>query len=455
MRSIHAAIFLMVTILSITGCSETGVKMKRDFQLEGTKYISGDPTNKGYSHDEASQFIEFCVDLDSQDDRLPSSKSASHDPTSTNYRPLYDTALWKPIFDSRIEVTKDVISFREGRDKNKDQGWANLYDNIIKRATKAQFDNWTPEGLAEDPRFNGFGPYQLAWRLYQGVGKYNGSYAIAIRGTVFSSKPSVVEDTAFHPVFSNEFLNSSVSFASFNGASMHSGFAHGTFSLLFDDRYGVIRQINEKVPPASRLYIAGHSQGAAMATLTHAFLHYAMKNASAGNNVFGLSGKNYKLKSYAFAQPKPGNYEFSGDFSNITQDSDNAIVINNDIDPVPQVPLTLQDLGDLDHDLAGTSTGMVLFHYISGIGSGIRGLFGRVAEFFTVEVDKGWGYYYNYPTFVPDKNKEKIGSSWNFTSAGHVIWVYGNPADPANKTDPFLQHHAYTYRNLINTQLNP
>ena len=60
--------------------------MKRDFQPD-RHYVSGDPGNKGYKFAEATQFIEFCVDLDSQDDRLPSSKSANHDPMNPNYWP--------------------------------------------------------------------------------------------------------------------------------------------------------------------------------------------------------------------------------------------------------------------------------------------------------------------------------------------------------------------------------
>jgi hypothetical protein len=40
-----------------------------------------------------------------------------------------------------------------------------------------------------------------------------------------------MEDALFHPVFAKNFLNPAVAFASFEGASLHSGFAHATFSL--------------------------------------------------------------------------------------------------------------------------------------------------------------------------------------------------------------------------------
>jgi len=418
--------------------------MKRNFQPD-SQYTSGDPNNKGYKFTEASEFIEFCVELDSQDDRMTA-------PTNPNYIPHINPELWNPtpIYDSRKEVAKDVIAFKGAGETEENKGWGKLYRDILDRASKKPPLAWTAQAFSDDPRYNGFGPYQSAWLLYEGRNENKGAYAIAIRGTVFSALPSAVEDFLFHPVLAQKFLNPAVSFASFEEASIHSGFAHATFSLLLDDRYGILRVLNDKsIPANARLYIVGHSQGASMATLTHAFLHYAMKNATTSSNAFDLLGKNYKLKSYVYAQPKPGNFAFAADFANITQSLDNAIVINNDIDPVPQVPLTLQDLADLDGDLPGTSFLMKTFHYIAGIGSGLHGAVGRIAEPFVKKDDTGFGYYYNYPKLGPI-GQDKIGSSWNFIAAGHVILVYGTPGD---QSDEFLQHHAWTYRNLIKAQL--
>jgi hypothetical protein len=418
--------------------------MKRDFQ-PARQYTSGDPHNKGFKFTEASQFIEFCVELDSQDDRMTAS-------TNPDFTPQIDPRLWNPvpIYDSRKQVARDVISFRNSGETDENRGWTKLYQEILDRGSKEPDSKWTVQAVSEDPRYNGFGPYQSAWVLYEGRNENAGAYAIAIRGTVFSAQPSVVEDVLFHPVVAQQFLNPSVSFASFNGASLHSGFAHATFSLLFDDRYGILRVLHDQpVPANAHLYIVGHSQGASMATLTHAFLHYAMQNSAASSNVFDLYGKNYKLKSYVFAQPKPGNFAFAADFANISQDVDNAIVINNDIDPVPQVPLTLQDLADLDGDLPGSSLGGKILRYLGGIGSGFRGAVSRLAEPIVRKDDAGFGYYYNYAN-LGMIGKDKTASSWNFVAAGHVILVYGTPGDPS---DQFLQHHAWTYRNLIKAQL--
>ena len=305
-------------------------------------YSSGDPSNKGYRYDEAREFIEFCVELDNQDDRL------KHKDDRTLY-PTLDPSRWDPlpIYDSRAKVAKDVVAFKTGSEASELQHWSKLLREIVHRANTKYHGSWNEDTISSDPDLNGFGPWQNAWLLYQGRGAFEGAYTIAIRGTVFSNTSNVAEDAIFHPVIAQEFLSKSVSFADSATATLHSGFTHATFTVMLDDRYGVLRVLHDQgIPANSRLYIVGHSQGAAMATIAHAFLHYAMRNDDASEDRFGLKDKRYKLKSYAFAQPKPGNFGFTADFARFTQEDDNALVINNDIDPVPKVPLTLQATGN-------------------------------------------------------------------------------------------------------------
>lgn len=442
----HAAVssLLIVCACSLLGCATTGGNMTRDYE-PAHEYVSGDSANRGYKFQEASQFIEFCVELDSQDDRMTA-------PDNPHFVAQINPLLWNPVpvYDSRKAVAQDVVDFKDHGETPQNSHWAKLYREIIDRAEQHPPSAWTAQALSNDPRYNGFGPYQSAWVLYEGRNENAGAYAIAIRGTVFSALPSAVEDALFHPVVAKHFLNPAVSFASFDDASLHSGFAHATFSLLLDDRYGILRVLHDRAIPANtHLYIVGHSQGAAMASLTHAFFHYAMLNATEASNPFDLYGKNLKLKSYAFAQPKPGNFAFAADFASITQGTDNAIVINNAIDPVPQVPLTLQDLGDIDGDIPGSSLGAKALHFVSGIGSGFRGAIGRIAEPFVKKDDAGYGYYFNYSQ-LGSIGQDQTASSWNFMAAGHVILVFGKPGDGS---EPFLQHHAWIYRGLIREQL--
>jgi len=84
-----------------------------------------------------------------------------------------------------------------------------------------------------------------------------------------------------------------------DGAEVHTGFAYATFSMLFDAKYGILKTLlDQHVPPGSILFITGHSQGAAMPTLVHAFFYYAMREEK-----YGLTKGQYVLKSYVFAQP--------------------------------------------------------------------------------------------------------------------------------------------------------
>lgn len=422
--------------------------MTTDFKTS-QQYASGDVSIKGYRHEEAKQFIEFCVELDNQDDRL------AHSNDKALY-PAIDASLWnpEPLFDSRWAVAKDVVRFdlvEFSKGNGGDEPWGTLYREIISRATTKHPEGWDKNTIFNDPDLNGFGPWQNAWLLYGGRGEFKGAYAIAIRGTVFSNTPSVAEDAWSHSVGARSFLSQAVQFADSDIANLHSGFAHASFTLLLDDRYGVLRVLKEKNLAAStRLYIVGHSQGAAMATIAHAFMHYAMRNDEREEKpVFDLKGKNYKLKSYGFAQPKPGNHVFSSDFASVTQSSDNAIVINNHIDPVPKVPLTLQATGDLDGDFKGGTFMVKTLHFISGLGSSIRRGVAFLAEPFVKESAKGYSYFYSYDNIKPI-GRDKTAASWDFAPAGHVLFVFGTPGNP---DDPFLQHHATTYRKLIREQL--
>jgi len=408
-------------------------------------YESGDLTNKGYRYEEAKEFVEFCVELDNQDDRLKN----KDDP---NLYPKIDPALWNPtpIYDSRAKVAKDVVNFKSGIEIPQLKHWSKLLQEIIRHADTKYQGQWEEDTIFKDPDLNGFGPWQNAWLLYEGRGAYAGTYAIAIRGTVFSNRPNVAEDAIFHPVVATEFLSKAVQFADSETAALHSGFTHATFTLLLDDRYGILRILHDQgIPANAQLYVIGHSQGAAMATITHAFLHYAMRNDDTSTDKFGLKALHYKLKSYAIAQPKPGNYGFSADFAHITQQTDNAIVINNHIDPVPKVPLTLQATGDLDNDFRGSSLAVRALRFVSGFGSTFRGVIAFVSEPFVRKSAEGYSYFYHYENIKP-LGGDKTAASWNFSPAGHVVLVFGIPGDP---NDLFLQHHATTYRKLISEQL--
>src|SRR5262249_8846000 len=124
-------------------------------------------------------------------------------------------------------------------------------------------------------------------------------------------------------------------------AETHLGWTYAMAELMFDRDGGILRALHDSglVRPGSRILITGHSQGAAIATLVHAFLHYAIADPT---DKFGLRDTGFTLKSYVFAQPKPGNWQFAMDFSRIAGSKGTAFVVNNNLDWVPQTPLSIE-----------------------------------------------------------------------------------------------------------------
>ncbi len=87
------------------------------------------------------------------------------------------------------------------------------------------------------------------------------------------------------------------------------------------------------------LFITGHSQGAAVATLFHSLLAYNVPSFAPGKAT---------IKSYVFAQPKPGNDYYAYDLAMMCGNKGMFHTVNSTLDFVPQVPLTIQSLYDVD-----------------------------------------------------------------------------------------------------------
>jgi Lipase (class 3) len=451
---------IVLMAAAIAACSTMTGSIK-EVPVTNARFVAEFAAPGGYLYAEARQFVEFCVDLDSQDDRL-NPKNSSTD----LYVPRIDPALWEVAYDSRDAVARDYIDFRDGKspaarsDNRPDDDpwyWKKLYGFITTHAAEKKIVIRTKDDVANNPDLNGFGPWQNAWVLYKGKGEFAGRYAIAIRGTVFSNAPSAIENAVFQPLAGRQFLSEKVFFALDKDATLHGGFAHATFTLLMDRRYGILQHIladeKDRVPATSTLYFVGHSQGAAMATLVHAFFFTEQYLAeTTGSDPLLLKGRRFRLKSYTFAQPKPGDYAFAAEFARYTQEPDTAIVINNHIDPVPKVPLTLQSTSDLEGDFPGATVLSRVLRTVGGLGKFLRGMLSVALDDMTREDAAGYGNFYEWKTIGP-LNSKKRESSWNFVPAGHVILVYGTPlTTPAS--DYFFQHHATTYRDLIAKQLS-
>jgi hypothetical protein len=207
--------------------------------------------------------------------------------------------------------------------------------------------------------YGGFNRYGNRWAIFK-KGNTN-TYAIVVRGTVFGQnlknrilQRSWLEDAlaltvkAHNVWFVYNGKRHAIQLSRNENSAVHIGFAYGLIDVLFHKKLpqesveGGLVAVLRTLPDDSTIYITGHSQGAAIASLLHAFLH---NRATTTNAYFGLDKKHFKLKSYVFAQPKPGDWQFAMDFSRGLYAGgmdEVSYVINNANDVVPQIPFSIQ-----------------------------------------------------------------------------------------------------------------
>lgn len=331
---------------------------------------------------------------------------------------------------------------------------------------------WTPVyPAAPDGDADAIGPWRNAWKLWKRAGADN-TYALVVRGTI-TNNDSIIEDvittslsapSAMIKAWDDGYL--SIRLADADGAETHLGFTYGLAVLLFANDHGILRGLKANVPAGSKIYVAGHSQGAAVATLLHAFLHYAINDSG---DRYGLRDSGYALKSYVFAQPKPGNAQFSMDFARIAGNKGTSFVVNNSRDWVTQVPLSQEFLDEPGADIASqlnSSNANVALRatfdlFRSGLNrvQSLRALVARASENISELKLQVW----NRPASQMDVTYKIAGAppfpsaqSVNFAAAGNVVPVFGYRPDNPDVTpnDPLYQHHLTTYRRLMHEQLD-
>lgn len=392
----------------------------------------------------ARELVQFAVDLDAQDDRLRLQQQLQEASTNAASRAnlMRASSTYLPQYGDRWAMHIDTrIQFADGH----------------KRSTISE-----PSWDGANPNCNGFGPFANAWVLAKDTKSVGTSaapempaYVVAVRGTVFSSRPSVVEDVFANTIAARSVVRGTAGaelplvFAQLPGAEIHAGFAYACLSLLFDRNFGLIHALQTLKEQRVALTLTGHSQGAAMATLLHAFLRYASKENCL------LSGKIAQLDSYVFAQPKPGNALFSADFEQVCGSDGSSFVVNNTLDPVPAVPLTRQSLSDLSKDLPPASR---IDKIIDAVEEPARCLRRWVSS----QLDRQIIRWIGSDDLLLDPQRQvscpvkacmfPAGSSRNYTMAGTLISLAGDASGAyqgQNSKDPFIQHHAPTYRELL------
>jgi hypothetical protein len=407
---------------------------QRDLQNPATTQSGG-----GFVAAEVKQLLEFCIELNNQDDRGKSS----------DFQFQAKPEGWNIVFDSRhvgnTEWNKKWVSAANAPDPN-------------------------------NPETNGFGPFNNAWLLLKSETDPT-QYAIAIRGTVGETH-SIIADALVTTISAQSGIKLNdgkllpVTFAATPKAEIHLGFAYAAFTMLFEKDLGILRQLRDaKLPANAKLFITGHSQGAAIATLVHSFLYYAMTDSTdryqLNLQLKQADNTGVQLKSYLFAQPKAGNLQYAEDFARISKDV--SYTINNDLDPVPQVPLSIQLLSEVTGNVAEENKGKgslkdhLIFAEISHISQllkGIRNDLAKRGEDHVAERFNEKKVNLDLQYFADEQSATPIpADSLNYTLAGQLIPLFGldnggNLYPPVNnKPDVLLQHHATSYRKLIQQQI--
>ncbi len=312
---------------------------------------------------------------------------------------------------------------------------------------------------------DGMGPFDNAWAAWKSL-QDEQLYAVVIRGTVDSAS-SILDDVLSTSIRASSALPvkapdgsmrrlplSMVSSANAANAAVHLGFVWGTAILVYQRELGILKYLLG-LPAGSKILIAGHSQGAAIATLIHAMLLHASTDAT-GPLADALKPKGFQYKSYVFAQPKPGNWQFGHDYAQMTGNRGLALCLNNNRDWVPQVPLTV----DLPDEVTNNPIDPYLAtkHPVLRV---IANLLGRAAQAGRVAIG-------DVAQFAADRAKDYLGAhiDGHFLSAGVVddtapylnyvqcgrLYSLCADAAPEENTDALWQHHCGNYARLLAQQ---
>jgi hypothetical protein len=408
---------IMVCLLALAGCSAPPLRSEAPAQAMlkwGTTDTSG-TFAKGFSRDEALRLLELCLNLNNPGDG-----------------PAYaaDTSAWEPIYPDAANEPADVL-----------------------------------------------GPWQNAWKLWRSKTEAK-TYAVVIRGTM-SEETSIIEDviatSVAQPTRMQAWQSGYLDFtlAKLPGSETHLGFTYGLAALLFARDKGILAELALHVPPGSKIYITGHSQGAAIAALLHAFLHYAINDPT---DRYHLANQSYSLKSYFFAQPKPGNWQFGMDFASVASSHGTSFTVNNTSDWVTQVPLAVEFLDEPSSDLivqlnqSARKQGKVLEFDALKLAIQVaedavnrakaqRALFAASTEDHTLTALQRETGLLDQQWMTPGNAMMPAAFSINYVGVGNLVPVFGNgpcvvltPAGPAG--DPLCQHHLPTYRALMKAQLS-
>jgi hypothetical protein len=296
------------------------------------------------------------------------------------------------------------------------------------------------------------GVFDNKWQLYQYTENQVTQYAILIRGTV-DSAGSIIDDllAVMIPASGSITVDSitlSYQLAADPLAGVHLGFALAALILLYDPVSGILVQLlKNNVPIDSDVFVAGHSQGAAIATIIRSYLNYSLFQKAAS----------YNYKTYLFSQPKPGNDHYGNDYEFVASQSGLGFTLANTQDWVWQVPFTFELPGDLN--TPNPLSVLSLSHLSLDL---VEGILHRLKEHVAIaQIAKHTPQAQTLADALKGQNLPETAPatvSWNipilhtfnFMNCGAPIILQGVPgSNPCKSDDFFWQHHAAMYYDLL------
>jgi hypothetical protein len=341
--------------------------------------------------------------------------------------------------------------------------WGLIYNSVEKEPTKKE--RWTRGGAIKE--IDGIGPFDNAW----GIWKENRTsrYAIVIRGTV-SEPSSILDDVLATTILANSFLKlqlpngqkkilpiQTVSEANVENAAVHLGFAWGAATLLYHKTKGILNVLIG-LPVESEIYIAGHSQGAAIATLLHSLLQHA-GTSSTSSLGSALADKKFSYKSYVFAQPKPGNWQYGHDFAQIAGNFGNALCINNNRDWVPQVPLSFDPPDEVTNNPIDdylSKNHPVLKLFVGGFESMAqkgRKAISDIVEEAAKNAEHYLGKNIDGKYLLETNDRDNASPDLNYVQCGRLLSMRADKSEKEG-SDLFWQHHCGNYEIQMKSQLS-
>jgi hypothetical protein len=278
--------------------------------------------------------------------------------------------------------------------------------------------------------------------------------AISIRGTV-GTTPSWVANfySAMAPAIGSIQLNDSTTFAYQLADNKEAAVHTGWLIALGHLAPSIVQHVKDQYAKGVRDYIlVGHSQGGAITFLLRSYLQYQVEQ--------GDLPKDITFKTYCSAAPKPGNTAYVYDFDFITRGGW-AYTIVNAADWVPESPISIQQLNDMNQLNPFTDVGSMLGKQNIVVRAYLKSMFNKLRKS-TKKSEERYEKYLGDRVYklarktLPQLKEPAYVPSMNYMRAGTPIILLPDEkykqqfaASEKNRTNVWYHHSYNAYVSLL------